>query len=262
MSCIESSTTRLRIGFDMSHVEIKNLDIEFTLYAHIVRRRRRITDHHTGARIEYDRKGTPTIKALNNISLSIKAGDRIGLMGSNGSGKSTLLRAIAGIYPPVRGSLLTEGYVGSLIDIDLGIEDDSTGRDNYFVRGTMLGFSRSQLNQAFDEVVEFSGLAEYIDLPVGTYSSGMRFRLAFALATMGQPDILLLDEWLSVSDQEFKLQVERRLDEIIEKSDILVHANHSRAILEKTCNRFIVLHQGSIVADSRSTDVLDSYFNS
>ena len=243
----------------MSHILIDNLDIEFTIFSHTVRDRS-LTHGHAGGRIDYDKKGTPTIKALRNISLSIQAGDRIGLLGSNGSGKTTLLRAIAGIYPPVRGSIKSTGYIGSLIDIDLGIDDDTTGRENYFVRGTMLGFSRSQLNNAFDDVLEFSGLAEYVDLPVSTYSAGMRFRLAFAVATLGQPEILLLDEWLSVSDEEFKNLVEKRLDEIIENSDILIHANHSREVIEKTCNRFIVLSEGAIIADSRSHDLLDEYF--
>lgn len=244
----------------MSSIEITNLNVEFTLYAHVVRRHRRQGVNHTGGKIEYSRRGIPTVKALQNINLSIKAGDRVGLLGGNGSGKTTLLRTIAGIYAPLSGSLSTSGYVGSLIDIDLGIDDNSTGRDNYFVRGAMLGFSRSQLNTAFDEVVEFTGLSDYIELPVSTYSSGMRFRLAFAVATIGQPDILLLDEWLSVSDKEFKIQLEHRLNEIIEQSDILIHANHSREILEKSCNRYIVLNEGSVVADSRSIDVLDEYF--
>jgi len=244
----------------MSRIEIKNLDIEFTLFSHNVRRRKQTSEHHAGARIEYSRRGTPTIKALTDISLSISAGDRVGLLGNNGSGKSTLLRAIAGIYTPVRGNIVTDGYIGTLIDIYLGIEDYATGRDNYFVRGAMLGFSRLQLQQAFEDVVAFSGLDEYIDLPVETYSAGMRFRLAFAIATLGQPDILLLDEWLSVSDEEFKIQVGKRLDEIIEQSDILIHANHSREILERSCNRFIVLDEGAIIADSRSRDVLDEYF--
>lgn len=254
-------TTRLRIGSDMSYINIDNVSVAFTLYSHSVHRRRRLQQNHTGAKIEYSKRGVPTIKALNDITLSFSAGDRVGLLGGNGAGKSTLLRVIAGIYPPIKGALSLNGYIGSLIDIDLGIDDDSTGKENYFVRGTMLGFSRAQLNSAFEEAVDFSGLADYIDLPVSTYSSGMRFRLAFAVATLGQPDILLLDEWLSVSDEVFKLKVEKRLTQIIEKSDILIHANHSRQTLEETCNRFVILHEGYVVGDSRSTDILDEYFN-
>ena len=191
------------------------------------------------------------VNALKNIDLNINKGERIGLLGANGSGKTTLLRLLAGIYYPTKGDIKIEGDVSSLININLGIDAEATGRENIKFRAAMMGLTKEKINRINKDIIEFSGLGDFIDLPYRTYSSGMQMRLLFAISTSISPNILIMDEWLSVGDSEFSRRAEEKLNDLINTTDILIIASHSEELLKKICNRFIFLENGMICKDEK-----------
>ena len=164
------------------------------------------------------------------------------------------------MYAPTAGRAEIVGEIGSLVDIGLGIDGEATGRENIFIRGALLGLKRKEIEERFDEIVEFSELGEFINMPVRTYSSGMHLRLAFAVATIIRPEILLMDEWLSVGDAAFNAKAERRLSDLVQSSRILVIASHSRELIEKTCNRAMWFEHGRLKLDSDPTTVCKAYW--
>ena len=199
----------------------------------------------TGGRI--GRRGDLTVvRALDDVSFQLEAGDRLGLWGHNGSGKTTLLRAIAGVYPPVSGCLEVKGRLASLIDLNLGMEGDASGVENVRMRGVLLGLSRRHADRLLEEVAEFTELGEFLSMPVRTYSSGMQMRLGFAISTAVDADIVLMDEWLSVGDAEFQKRAQDRLARFLARSKILVLASHSEQLLKDMCTRIIRLDHGRI----------------
>jgi lipopolysaccharide transport system ATP-binding protein len=191
------------------------------------------------------------IKSLENIDLVIEAGDRIGLVGENGAGKSTLLRLLSGVYHPTEGVADIRGSVGTLIDISLGIDTEATGLENIYIRGAYLGENNKKMKEFEAEIINFSGLKQVINLPVRTYSSGMQMRLAFAISTVLNKDILIMDEWLSVGDEEFSRKVDIKLSSMIDKSKIFVIASHSKELIRKHCNRVVQLEKGRITMNER-----------
>ena len=201
----------------------------------------------TGGRISRDAGRGVTVRALDGIDLDIREGERIGLTGHNGSGKSTLLRVLAGVYEPTGGRLEVHGRVASLLDISIGMDVEASGLENIFLKGLLLGFSRNDIQQKVEEIMDFSGLGDYIDMPVRTYSSGMVMRLAFSIATSIEADILLMDEWLSVGDADFVKKAEDRLKSLIHQTPILVIASHSKEILQEVCSRVMRLEGGKII---------------
>ena len=203
----------------------------------------------TGGRISRDAGRGVTVRALDGIDLEIREGERIGLTGHNGSGKSTLLRVLAGVYEPTGGRLEVHGRVASLLDISIGMDVEASGLENIFLKGLLLGFSRNDIQKKVEEIMDFSGLGEYIDMPVRTYSSGMVMRLAFSIATSIEADILLMDEWLSVGDADFVKKAEDRLKSLIHQTPILVIASHSKEILQEVCSRVLRLEGGRIACD-------------
>jgi lipopolysaccharide transport system ATP-binding protein len=246
----------------MAQIILDNATVEFPIFnANARSLTSRLVDFTSGGRLDSDPNGHVHVKSLQNISLSIVQGERVGVVGINGSGKSTLLRMLAGIYSPSSGTARIDGTVGSLIDISLGINPEATGRENIFIRGALLGLSRSQVEAVYSEIVEFSELGEFIEMPVRTYSSGMNLRLAFAVSTVIRPEILLMDEWLSVGDESFAKKSKQRLAEIVNESDILVLATHSRELLENTCSRTLWLSQGRIIEDGETSEIAKLYFN-
>lgn len=214
----------------------------------------------TGGRLGKDSHGTVTVDALKDIDLSLQDGDRLGLMGHNGSGKTTLLRLLAGIYEPTSGTAIRQGSIGSLVDIGLGINPDATGIENIQLRSAIMGVPKKQLRKLQDEIIEFSELGDFVRLPVRTYSTGMQMRLAFSVATAIQPEILLMDEWLSVGDETFKNRAEKKLMDLVEGSSILVIASHSRHLLETSTTYGLVLDEGSIINEGLTETISKKYF--
>ncbi len=245
----------------MTSVVLDNAGVEFALYSGKRQSiRSTLISTATGGQVSHDPSGKVVVQALNEVTLSLTEGDRIGLIGRNGAGKSTLLRVISGVYRPTSGTATITGTVGTLIDISLGINPEASGRQNIFLRGAMLGISKKEIRNRFDEIVEFSELGEFIEAPVRTYSSGMQLRLAFSVSTVFVPEILVMDEWLSVGDKGFKEKAEARLQEVVSSTRILVLASHSRELLEKTCTRGIYLDKGQVVMDGPISDVAEAYF--
>jgi lipopolysaccharide transport system ATP-binding protein len=202
----------------------------------------------TGGRIGQE-SGITVVEALRDISLDLHEGARLGIVGHNGAGKSTLLRVLAGVYPPTRGRYARSGSIASLIDPMLGIEPDATGYENILLRGLIHGIPRRDMAGLVPGIAEFSGLGDYLEMPVRTYSTGMMMRLGFSIATSVRSDILLMDEWLSVGDEEFRRQAEERLRNLIDNTGILVLASHSAELIERECDRVIELSHGTIVRD-------------
>lgn len=184
-----------------------------------------------------------SVMALSNITLQLKDGDRLGVMGPNGAGKSTLLRTLAGVYLPTSGTIEVKGRIASLIDISLGMDVEASGFENIRMRGIMMGLSLRQIRSMEDEIADFSGLGDFLHMPIRTYSTGMHMRLGFAVSTAVAADIILMDEWLSVGDSEFILKAEKRLEDFIGRSSILVIASHSEDLIKKTANKIINLAQ-------------------
>ena len=214
----------------------------------------------TGGKVGLTESGKTVVRCLDNVCFTASPHDRIGLVGHNGAGKSTLLRVLGRVYTPTSGRAVVTGKVGSLIDISLGIDSEATGIENIFLRAALLGIPKKQVERELDEIIEFTQLGSFIHMPVRTYSTGMHMRLAFAVSTMIKPDILLMDEWLSVGDQEFQNRAEKRLNNLIERSNVLFIASHSRSLVENCCNRAIWLENGKIVMDDSSKNVCEAYF--
>lgn len=199
----------------------------------------------TGGKISSNAKSV-SVDALKGINLELQHGDRLALIGHNGAGKSTLLKVMAGIYEPTDGKIISRGSVASLLDINLGMNPESSGRENIYSRGMLLGLSKRQINDVIYEIIEFTELADFIDLPVRTYSSGMAVRLAFAISTAVKPEILLLDEVIGAGDANFMEKATKRIQELIESVGILVFSSHSETDVKLFCNKGIVLDAGEI----------------
>ena len=192
-------------------------------------------------RLQYDE-----FYALKDVSLDIMPGDFYGLVGLNGSGKSTLLKTIAGVYKPSKGKVTVNGTIAPLIELGAGFDMDLTARENIYLNGTVLGFSPKYLDEKFDEIVEFSELENFLDVPLKNYSSGMVARLAFAVATMTKPDILIADEILSVGDFLFQEKCEKRMAELLSGGTTVILVSHSIEQIERMCNKVAWLDHGHL----------------
>ena len=200
-----------------------------------------------------------TINALNDVSMDLRDGERIGLVGRNGAGKTTLLRVLAGVYPPTSGTVRVVGRVSPMFDISLGMSVDSTGMENIRVCGALWGLSRAEIAAGIDDVVEFTELGDYLKIPVRTYSAGMLLRLSFAIATLRQPEILLLDEIIGVGDAGFMAKAKARLEKIVNRAQILMVSSHSDVIIRELCEKVIWLDKGSVAAFGGVDEVLAAY---
>jgi len=228
----------------MARLVLENASIDFPIFgAHAASLKQTLASAATGGRIGRE-TGIAVIQALRDISLDLRDGDRLGIVGHNGAGKSTLLRTLAGVYPPIRGRYFRDGTISSLIDPMLGIEMDATGYENISLRGLILGIGRREMARLTPDIAEFSGLGDYLNMPVRTYSTGMMMRLGFSIATAVRSDILLMDEWLSVGDAEFRQKAEDRLRDIVSNTGILVLASHSPELIKRECNQVIELAHG------------------
>jgi ABC-type polysaccharide/polyol phosphate transport system ATPase subunit len=208
--------------------------------------KKRVLFHGSAGRVGRDASDQVVIEALRDVSFSLAAGDRVALIGSNGAGKTTLLRAIAGIYEPVRGEVVTRGRISPMFDINLGIDGDLSGFDNIRLRALLLGLAPAEIERRLPEIVEFTELGDFLDMPVRTYSAGMILRLSFAVATCFEPEILLMDEWILAGDAHFMGKAETRIRSFIERARVMVLASHNLDLCSRWCNRGIWLDQGSI----------------
>ncbi len=186
------------------------------------------------------------VQALDGVSFELVAGDRLGLVGSNGAGKTTLLKVLYGIYEPTGGRLSTVGRVDALFNINLGFRSEATGRRNIELRGLINGWSPHEIALRQEEIIEFSELGDFIDMPLKSYSQGMAARLAFATSTSFQPEILLMDEWIGAGDASFQEKAKKRMDELAEAAGIIVLASHNDDLIKRTCNKVLELEKGRV----------------
>jgi ABC-type polysaccharide/polyol phosphate transport system ATPase subunit len=244
----------------MASVSLENASVVFSIYGASARSvRARFLAATTGGRIGTNSKDHVTVQALEGINLSLRHGDRLALIGHNGAGKTSLLRLIAGIYEPVSGCVLTDGKIAPIFDVGGGIDLDSTGYENIMLRGLYLGLSKAEIRAKRDEIAEFTELGPFLDMPLRTYSAGMQTRLAFAVSTSIEPEILLLDEAVGAGDAAFLQKAERRLDEVVARSGILVLASHVELTVRHICTSAVLLERGRIVAAGSVDEVFARY---
>lgn len=245
----------------MASITLTNATVEIPIYNARGRSFRSNLFRRVGGRLEPDNRDVITVKALNEITLSLKPGDRLALIGHNGAGKSTMLRVFSGAYEPSSGTAEISGSVSSLLDITMGMDPELTGAENIVLRGVFVGLSIDEARRLIPEIAEWSELGDYLALPLRTYSSGMLVRLAFAVSTVRHRDILLLDELIGVGDMNFAAKARQRIEDMMDRASILVLASHNTDMLRQYCNRAILLQQGSIVADGTVDDIAREYSN-
>lgn len=210
------------------------------------------------AALFYQSKKLHKHKALDGISFEIHKGESVAIIGKNGAGKSTVLKMITGVAFPTEGTVSVKGRVAALLELTAGFAPDMTGRENIFFKGYVLGMKESEIKQIEQKVIEFADLGEYIDQPVRTYSSGMRMRLGFAININTDPDILVVDEALSVGDAAFKKKCKKRIKEMIKKNITVLYVSHSKDIAD-ICDRAIYLQKGKIIFDGTMQETLEKY---
>jgi len=231
----------------MTFIHLNAVSVDFPIFNLNARSlKKKLLRLTTGGTFGHDERQCIVVKALDDISFKLEEGDRLGLIGHNGAGKSTLLRVLATIYEPSRGTFSYRGKISSLLDVMLGINPESTGYENIYIRGALLGLSHKEIKIKLNDIAEFTELGDFLYMPIRTYSSGMLMRLAFAVATSIQPDILLMDEAIGVGDKNFIEKANARLQQLIEKTSILVLASHSDDIIRKFCNKILVLNSGKM----------------
>ena len=197
--------------------------------------------------------------ALNDISFTVEKGDRVGVLGFNGAGKSTLLKVIAGVLKPTKGKVSVKGVIAPLLELGAGFDMNYTGAENIYLYGATMGYSRKYIEERYNEIVEFSELGEFIDVPVKNYSSGMRARLGFAIATAVDPEVLILDEVLSVGDAKFRIKSENKIKSMFDKGVTVLFVSHNTAQVRRLCTKAILLDHGKIIANGDVNEVCDIY---
>ena len=197
--------------------------------------------------------------ALKDVTFSLNKGERLGILGLNGAGKSTLLKVVAGVLKPTEGTVTTKGKIVPLLELGAGFDKQYTGAENIYLYGAMLGYSKEFIKEKYDEIVEFSELGDFINVPVKNYSSGMRARLGFAIATVVEPEILILDEVLSVGDAKFRKKSEKKMRDMFDKGVTVLFVSHSIEQVKRLCNKAILLEHGHIIAEGNVEDVAKIY---
>ncbi|MCF7983334.1 MAG: ABC transporter ATP-binding protein [Thiohalocapsa sp.] len=244
----------------MASIIIKNASVAFPIYDASSRSlKMRVLPGNMGGRIGGSGGHVSVVQALDDVSLTLNHGDRVGLVGHNGAGKTTLLRVLAGIYEPGAGSVRVDGHVAPLFDIALGMDPESTGYENIYLRGLFLGMSRREIRRRLPEIAEFTELGQFLDLPLRTYSAGMRMRLAFAVSTSITPDILLLDEGIGAGDAAFLDKANQRLGAFTDQAGIIVLASHADHLIKRMCTKAVLMERGRIVAVGQVDRILQRY---
>jgi len=243
----------------MARIRIENVSVDFPLFHGSSRSLKKTVVAAASGRLGEDKRQRMVVQALRDVDIELGSGDRLGLIGTNGAGKTTLLRAIAGIYEPVAGRIRVEGSLNALLDPQLGMNVELTGRENIMLRGLYNGFSKTQISVLEDDVQEFAELGEFLDLPVRFYSSGMVVRLGFAMATAIRPQVLLMDEWFLAGDANFMVKARARLEAIVRGAEILVLSSHMSSAVLEWCNRVIWMDHGHVRMDGPPADVMAAY---
>lgn len=239
---------------DQKAIEIENLSIKFNKSTERIDSFKEYLIRIVKRDLSYEK-----FWALKNVSLSIQRGETVGIIGLNGSGKSTLLKAIAGVLKPAEGNVRVYGSVAPLIELGAGFDPDLSARENIFLNGAVLGYSRKRMQELFEEIIEFSELREFLDVPLKNYSSGMQARLGFAIATSVIPDVLIVDEVLGVGDYKFQEKCHRRMESIISSGATVLFVSHSIEQVKQICSRAIWLKSGRVVMDGEVNQVCDEY---
>ncbi|MBR3755075.1 MAG: ABC transporter ATP-binding protein [Clostridia bacterium] len=197
--------------------------------------------------------------ALTDVSFEVKEGERIGILGFNGAGKSTLLKVIAGVLKPTKGSVEVNGVIAPLLELGAGFDMNYSGSENIYLYGATMGYSRKYIEERYQQIVDFAELGEFIDVPVKNYSSGMRARLGFAIATAVDPQVLILDEVLSVGDAKFKKKSEAKIMSMFDKGVTVLFVSHNTAQVRRLCTKAVLLEKGRVIASGTADEVCDIY---
>jgi ABC-type polysaccharide/polyol phosphate transport system ATPase subunit len=232
----------------MAHISIENLTVEFAIFGANSRSlKNQFLSQATGGRVMAGARDIVTVRAIDHLNLEVNDGERIGLVGPNGSGKTTLLRVLAGIYKPNGGAITIEGQVGALLDPTAGMDPESTGIENIYLRCYMMGMSRREIASKLDEIADFTELGDFLELPMRTYSAGMFARLAFAVSTAAHHDILLIDEGMSAGDAAFQKKAQQRIENLFDRTAIVILASHSEALISEFCTRRVQMDHGALM---------------
>lgn len=240
MSDIAISVQNVTMNFNLSKEKVDNLK-EYII---------RLLKHN----IEYKK-----FSALDDVTFEVKKGEHLAILGLNGAGKSTLLKTIVGVYKPTTGTVYKEGVIAPLLELGAGFDPNYSGKENIFLYGAILGYDRAYLESKYDEIVEFSELGHFINVPVKNYSSGMKARLGFSIATAVEPDILILDEVLSVGDASFRKKSLAKVQSLFDKGVTVLFVSHNIAQVKQICSKAIVLEKGKIVAQGDVDEVAAIY---
>ena len=235
-------------------VEVKNVSMKFNLAQERVDGLKEYFVKRMQGKLKYDE-----FYALKNITFDIVKGDSFALVGSNGSGKSTMLKIIAGVLKPTCGTVSTYGNIAPLIELGAGFDMELTGRENIFLNGAILGHSRKTMREKYDEIIDFSELKEFADVPVKNYSSGMLARLGFSIATIIKPEILIVDEILSVGDYAFQQKCHQRMEDLMSGGTTVILVSHSSDDVKRICNRGIWINKGDLMCIGTADEVCEAY---
>jgi len=226
-------------------VDLRNVDLAYPVYSIRAQSlRNTIANLAVGGKLLRNGHDVIHVSALNGITFSLHDGDRLGLIGHNGAGKTTLLKVLAGVYEPDRGRVEINGRISSMIDVNLGLDSELTGRENLINMGRIRGYTTKQILAKMPDIIDFTDLGQFIDLPVKTYSAGMLTRLIFGVATSHDPEILLMDEWIGAGDKYFFDKATARLNDILTRSRVIVLASHNYSLIQELCNKLLVLDGG------------------
>lgn len=235
-------------------IDVRDVSVKFNLGKEKIDSLKEFCIKFLKGQIKYDE-----FWALKNVTFSIEKGDRLGILGLNGAGKSTLLKIIARVFKPTSGSIKVKGEIAPLLELGAGFDPNYTGRENIFLYGAVLGYDKKFIQERYDEIVSFSELEQFIDVPLKNYSSGMRSRLGFAIATQVNPDILILDEVLSVGDAKFRRKCEDKIQQLFSKGVTVLYVSHSIESVQKLCNKAMILDHGKMTCFGDTASVCAQY---